>query len=198
MKSRRSKKTSPEGDSLLLPYHGCLLSYTVGPRMASMGQAHRTCLEWRGGALHRRGILNRCEKQWGRGNKRGRSSCAMSGRKAKIVVETELQDAAEAFIDLFGESELAKELLVQFRATEVAKHHRTIASVPWRRVYSTNYDTVFELASSPSIGNSLPDCARNVRSPLTTRGPAAAARWFSDHLTGDCLWKPLGRSGPDN
>lgn len=50
-----------------------------------------------------------------------------------------LEDVAEAFVDRFGQPELDKELLLQFRAAEVAKPHRTIANVPWRRIYTTNY-----------------------------------------------------------
>jgi hypothetical protein len=68
----------------------------------------------------------------------------------KLPLSTELPDAAEAFMERRGTAALAKEILQSFRATSVAKHHSSIASVPWRRVYSTNYDNVFELASGKS------------------------------------------------
>ncbi len=63
---------------------------------------------------------------------------------------TELPDAADAFLDNRGAAALAKEVLQSFRATRLAKHHLSISSVPWRRVYTTNYDNVFELASGES------------------------------------------------
>lgn len=80
--------------------------------------------------------------------KTGTSFAAHLAAEARLTVDTELQDAAEAYVDLYGPDELAKELVAEFRATDVAKHHRMIAGVPWRRVYTTNYDTIFELASS--------------------------------------------------
>ena len=65
-------------------------------------------------------------------------------------VPADIQDAAEAFLHSRGPTALANEVLWSFRATSVTKHHTTIAGVPWRRVYTTNYDNVFELASATS------------------------------------------------
>lgn len=68
--------------------------------------------------------------------------------KVHLPDSTDLVDAAEAFVATHGASELAKEITQEFRATDVAKHHISIAQVPWRRVYTTNYDNVFELAAA--------------------------------------------------
>jgi hypothetical protein len=68
----------------------------------------------------------------------------------KLPAKFELPDAADAFLDSRGTAALAKEVLQSFRATNVAKHHISIASVPWRWVYTTNYDNVFEFASGRS------------------------------------------------
>jgi hypothetical protein len=46
-----------------------------------------------------------------------------------------------------GEHSLVAELLNCFTVTEAAPYHTTIASVPWRRVYTTNYDNCFEFAA---------------------------------------------------
>src|SRR5947209_5326296 len=78
------------------------------------------------------------------GFKSGSQFAAHLGGKVSMPESTELQDAAEAFLERFGEGELNRELLLAFRATEVTPHHLSVAKVPWRRVYTTNYDSVFE------------------------------------------------------
>jgi hypothetical protein len=59
-----------------------------------------------------------------------------------------LDDAAELYADKFGVAKLIDELKISFSASAVTEHHRQIAAVPWSRVYTTNYDDVFELACS--------------------------------------------------
>lgn len=46
-----------------------------------------------------------------------------------------------------GSGELVRLLLNQFSISAIASHHRTIARIPWRRVYTTNYDNCFEFAA---------------------------------------------------
>ncbi|MBI2681563.1 MAG: SIR2 family protein [Candidatus Solibacter usitatus] len=78
---------------------------------------------------------------------------AFANRLASAVglpTPTDLQDAAEVFLESRGPAALAKEVLESFQATTVAKHHTSIGSVPWRRVYTTNYDNVLEIASGKS------------------------------------------------
>jgi hypothetical protein len=67
-----------------------------------------------------------------------------------LSTPVDLQDGAEAYLVSRGPAALAKEVLESFRATTVAKYHTSIASVPWRRVYTTNYDNVLETASGKS------------------------------------------------
>jgi hypothetical protein len=59
-----------------------------------------------------------------------------------------LDDVAELYVEKFGEAKLIDELKLLFSAKAVTKSHRDIAEMPWRRVYTTNYDDVFELACS--------------------------------------------------
>lgn len=80
--------------------------------------------------------------------KSGGAFAAHLSAKVSLPASTEIQDAAEAFVRSQGQPALNSELIIEFRATEVAKYHVSVARVPWRRVYTTNYDTVFELASS--------------------------------------------------
>jgi hypothetical protein len=65
---------------------------------------------------------------------------------ADVPKEFALDDAAEAYAGKFGAAKLVDELKVSFSAKAVADFHKRIAEVPWRRVYTTNYDDVFELA----------------------------------------------------
>src|SRR6266496_6060257 len=65
-------------------------------------------------------------------------------------IPADLQDTAEAFLESRGAAALARQVLESFRATTVMKYHTSVASVPWRRVYTTNYDNVLELASGTS------------------------------------------------
>ena len=59
-----------------------------------------------------------------------------------------LDDAADEYIRLKGAEGLISKLNVEFRAKEVTSTHRLIAKVPWRRIYTTNYDNVLEKAYS--------------------------------------------------
>lgn len=59
-----------------------------------------------------------------------------------------LEDAAELYAERVGVGKLIDSLKMSFSAKAVAECHRQIAGIPWRRVYTTNYDDVFELACS--------------------------------------------------
>ena len=59
---------------------------------------------------------------------------------------TALDDAAEEFVNANGEEQLVQELKAEFTVVEVTPAHEQIANIPWRRVYTTNYDNVMEMA----------------------------------------------------
>ncbi len=59
-----------------------------------------------------------------------------------------LDDAAELYVEEAGVTKLIDKLKAMFSAKTVSESHQQIASTPWRRVYTTNYDDVFELACS--------------------------------------------------
>lgn len=58
---------------------------------------------------------------------------------------TPLDKASAAFLRRKSDTDLVNYLVDQFTAKEVTSSHKTIAALPWRRVYTTNYDTVYEL-----------------------------------------------------
>jgi hypothetical protein len=61
--------------------------------------------------------------------------------------DSRLEDASEAFERDKGSHELIAELKTLYGTKSVAASHREIAKVPWIRVYTTNYDNVYEVAS---------------------------------------------------
>lgn len=74
-------------------------------------------------------------------------------RLASLVGSTESYDLpviSQFFIKQKGEHGLLTELINTFSITSVKPHHLEIAKVPWRRVYTTNYDNCFEFASLQS------------------------------------------------
>ncbi|HSN78649.1 MAG TPA: SIR2 family protein, partial [Anaerolineae bacterium] len=68
--------------------------------------------------------------------------------EAGIPEQTRLEDAAESFVEEFGEDRLIDLLREEFTVQTVEAYHRVIASIPWKRIYTTNYDDVLEKASN--------------------------------------------------
>ncbi|MDA0810637.1 MAG: SIR2 family protein, partial [Planctomycetota bacterium] len=65
-----------------------------------------------------------------------------------IDEETFLDEAAGFFLEDHGTDELISRLRPQYSISSVAEHHTTLARIPWLRVYTTNYDNVYETACS--------------------------------------------------
>lgn len=59
----------------------------------------------------------------------------------------QLDKAAGAYLRRKSKRELVDLLVDRFTVKDVSGSHEILASIPWRRVYTTNYDTVFEEAS---------------------------------------------------
>ncbi|MEB6663511.1 SIR2 family protein [Achromobacter ruhlandii] len=90
---------------------------------------------------------------WGAMNRLGRPlpfGTALAGMLLSEVgypgKTSPLDKAAGAYLRRKPDTELVKFLIDQFTAQEVSESHEVIAAIPWRRVYTTNYDTVYELA----------------------------------------------------
>ncbi len=83
--------------------------------------------------------------------------------------ELSLEDAAEAYLESHDIDELIFELRQDFTASSVTVAHEEIASLPWKRIYTTNYDDVFERARlnrripcrSISISHNIHDVPKN-------------------------------------
>jgi hypothetical protein len=65
--------------------------------------------------------------------------------------EKDLRYAATRYLEKDGNSkELIRMLRETFTVCSVKQHHCEIASAPWRRIYTTNYDLCFERAAEQS------------------------------------------------
>lgn len=62
-------------------------------------------------------------------------------------VEDDLADLADLYEDLLGADRLRTKLTRRFSVSSVSVPQREIARIPWRRVYTTNFDDAFEVAS---------------------------------------------------
>ncbi|PTQ98277.1 SIR2-like protein [Mucilaginibacter yixingensis] len=61
--------------------------------------------------------------------------------------DNDLKNASHFYIDTFSEYDLIKLLRENYTITKVTDSHLTIADLPWKRIYTTNYDNALELAS---------------------------------------------------
>lgn len=57
-----------------------------------------------------------------------------------------LDDAAEAFAEKHGDSTLIREIQNEFTAKLIADHHIQLGNLPWKLIYTTNFDDVMEEA----------------------------------------------------
>ena len=64
--------------------------------------------------------------------------------KCGLSEQADLTLASQYFQDKFGSPALIKEVKDLFTVAEVQPSHLTVCSVPWKRIYTTNYDNVVE------------------------------------------------------
>ena len=64
--------------------------------------------------------------------------------KVGLPPGTSLTDSSEAYLESFGAAALVKELIAEFDAKALLPYQVSMAQVPWKHVYTTNYDDVVE------------------------------------------------------
>ena len=67
-----------------------------------------------------------------------------------------LEIAAEAFVEKYGDSTLIREIQNEFTVKVIADHHVKLGDMPWKRLYTTNYDNVLEEAYKQNSKNLIP------------------------------------------
>lgn len=80
----------------------------------------------------------------------------LSGITEAQLEEITLDDAAEEYISVYGKDELIDVLHNEFTAKLITSAQSVIANVPWRRIYTTNYDNVLEKACSENEKKLVP------------------------------------------
>lgn len=60
--------------------------------------------------------------------------------------DNDLKNASQFYIDTYGDFELIRLLRENYTISKISEAHLTIASLPWKRIYTTNYDNVIEQA----------------------------------------------------
>lgn len=68
--------------------------------------------------------------------------------KCKLHKNTPLNDSSQEFIEKFGQDKLIKEIKSEFTVKSIAPFYKIIASIPWKHIYTTNYDNVLEISWS--------------------------------------------------
>jgi len=95
-----------------------------------------------------------------------RSLAELSGISGEQLDEINLHYAAEEYIAINGKDKLIDELQNEFTAKVITSSQSTVASVPWKRIYTTNYDNVIEKAYEESGRKLVPvtisDNIRNI------------------------------------
>lgn len=70
--------------------------------------------------------------------------------------EGDLEEAAESYIDMFGEVRLAQKLRNFYTLKTPTEGQKTICGCEWRRIYTTNYDNVVESIMAKAGKSFLP------------------------------------------
>ena len=65
---------------------------------------------------------------------------------AGIPSDFALEDISDIYMSKYGSAALLQKLRNWYVAKDVTKNQKELAKLPWRRVYTTNYDDVFERA----------------------------------------------------
>lgn len=66
----------------------------------------------------------------------------LSGRLEESSLPLDL--ATDQFLEKFGPKDLVQGLQALFTVKDYKDHHRHLSRMPWRRIYTTNYDNLFE------------------------------------------------------
>ena len=78
--------------------------------------------------------------------KRGSELAKYLSIQSGIAETSDLEDAAEAYADELGSDKLIELIQNEFTAKEIQSYHEKIATIPWKRIYTTNYDNIIETA----------------------------------------------------
>jgi tetratricopeptide (TPR) repeat protein len=118
----------------------------------------------------------------------GRELAKHFSKAVGLADDTPLDAAAEEFAHQEGVDRLISYLKAEFTASSVQPYHAEIARVPWRRVYTTNYDNVLELAHAQVSRKITPVTSSNSIKKTPKDGLAVHLNGYVDSLDRDTIW----------
>ncbi len=88
--------------------------------------------------------------------KTGKQLSSYLAKTAHFDEEMQLDEAAEQFISVFGKDKLIDELHNEFTVGTITAYQSHFGEIPWKRIYTTNYDNVLEKAFSENKRKLIP------------------------------------------
>lgn len=102
----------------------------------------------------------------------------------KIDEPLQLNTASGIYLEEEGADKLIQLLHKKYTAVSVTQHHEQCASIPWRRVYTTNYDNVFELSAQKTKKKYLPiELSANTKYHLDKNNICLHINGYIDNLS---------------
>jgi hypothetical protein len=125
----------------------------------------------------------------GQSLKTGGQLAEFLGQKCGLLEPASLEDVSELYIEKYGKTNLLNLLTRQFQISKISPEHATFGQVPWKRIYTTNYDNVIELSyrnnGHPIIPITLKESIRRVHE---ASAQCVHINGFINDLTEDTLF----------
>lgn len=110
------------------------------------------------------------------------------GNKCGLSEPTRLEYVADLYIAKHGVTHLIELLNEEFQVSEIAAEHFVYGRIPWKRVYTTNYDNTIELAYRTNNETIVPiTLADNIRRVSEPTSQCVHINGFIDSLTEETL-----------
>jgi hypothetical protein len=125
--------------------------------------------------------------------KTGLSFAAHLANLAEINLDLSLEEAAEEFVAMHGIDRFIEELKNEFSAHKITKSQLAIAkTAAWKRIYTTNYDNVMEVAYSQSSKILVPiTLSDNVYKVPKKNTICVHFNGFIDRIHRDNIWSEI-------
>jgi len=95
-----------------------------------------------------------------------------------------LSDVADLYLEKYGATRLVELLVAEFQVATLAPEHLPFGRIPWRRIYTTNYDNAIELAHKDAIRTVVAiTLADSVKRVSESSAQCVHINGFIDHLT---------------
>lgn len=117
----------------------------------------------------------------------GATLAASLGDACGLGTEAGLEDAAEAFLEDFGSTKLIDVLEGGCKCGKLSAHHKVLGQVPWKRIYTTNYDNIMEMARAESGLKTRPVTLNDRIESVRTNNLCVHLNGYIEQLSTDTL-----------